>query len=322
MKVVVIGLGSVGSRHVNNLLSLGIKDIILLRKNGKGNPYGLPEIMDINELSLLNPDLVVLSNPTGYHYEYLTQLIPHNYNILCEKPLVSDQKELDLINNLLISYSGIGKVAFMTRYHPCISMALNLIQEGLIGKILYGKFFIGQYLPDWRPNVDYLETYSANLKQGGGVILDLIHEIDLAEYLLGVLDPNFYSIVGRVGDVTVDSEDIAEIIGKTSSGVICNIHLDYLYRGFKRNILICGKAGNIHCDLSTNKVIVNIDKNESIIKKKYSEFQRNDMFRYMLQDFIDEIKNPLHKSKLPTLKENFNIMNIASSIRKNYYEKK
>ena len=50
---------------------------------------------------------------------------------------------------------------------------------------------MGQYLPDWRTNADYSKSYSASFEMGGGVLFDLIHEIDLAVNLMGQPEEKF-----------------------------------------------------------------------------------------------------------------------------------
>jgi len=315
MKVVIIGLGSVGTRHLKNLLSLGIRDIILYRVQGTGNEYRLPEIRTMAELDLICPDLVIIANPTGQHYPYLAELLPKPIHILCEKPLVTSTAELDSLVHAFKDKGRIFRVAFVMRYHPCVKKVKKILQEGLIGKALYGRFFVGQYLPDWRPGKDHFQSYSAHHQQGGGVTLDLIHEIDMATYLLGNLSDDFYSMAERVSDVTADSEDIVEITGKTIHGVPVNIHMDYLYRGFKRNFLIAGHEGNIHCDLFSNQVKVTGSENKVILEESNPGFERNMIFLEMIQDFIREINDPGKQCLLPDFWENHPVMRIASCVR-------
>jgi len=315
LKIAVIGFGSVGKRHVKNLLKCGIQNITLLREKGYGNEFGLSETRSLEDLLALMPDLVILANPTGSHHRYLIQLIINNCNILCEKPLVASLDEVSSLESYIGSYCGIGRVAFMMRYHLCVSKVSQLLEEKVIGKPCYGRFFVGQYLPDWRPGTNHMESYSAHVDQGGGVGLDLIHEIDLARYLLGTFSDRFVAISGRVSDVTADSEDVAEIIGKTMSGTILNIHMDYLYRGYRRNFLISGTNGNIHCDFFENRVTITGEHNEVIIEYHYPLFERNEMFLEMLKEILNEVRNPSEKSRIPTFIDNLEIMRIACLTR-------
>ena len=252
MKVVVIGFGSIGKRHVNNLISLGIHDITLCRTQANGNALNLKEIEHLEDIIKINPDFVIVSNPTFLHFETLEFLIRNHFNILCEKPLLHKSKEWDSLKLILNSYEGHARIAFNLRYHPCIIKVKNIINSNELGAINFARFLVGQYLPDWRPNTNHLEGYSAKKEMGGGVVLDLVHEIDIAEYLLDKPKGNIQSIVSKVSDVTVDSVDIAEILYQTTDHVIVNIHMDYLlwtklqtYRK-KKNIYQNAKTNSFH----------------------------------------------------------------------------
>ncbi|RMZ49959.1 gfo/Idh/MocA family oxidoreductase, partial [Flavobacteriaceae bacterium PRS1] len=304
MKVVVIGYGSIGKRHVKNLISLGIHDIILCRKKAKGNDLGLLEIENVEEIIKINPDFVIVSNPTFLHFQTLEFLIQNQFNILCEKPLLHSPEEWNLLKSLLGHYNGFSKIIFNLRYHPCIIKVKEIIASEELGKINFARFFVGQYLPDWRPDINHLESYSAKKGMGGGVVLDLVHEIDIAEYLLGQPQGKIHSIATKVSDVTEDSNDIAEIIYQTSNNEIVNIHLDYLYRGFARNFLISGKEYNLHCDLLENTIQFTGNQNKQIKTFEFKDFVRNDMYYNLLEDYIKGLTNPEHQTKLPSFYEN------------------
>ena len=149
------------------------------------------------------------------HFQTLKFLIEHQFNILCEKPFLHKPEEWNSLKPLLKDYKGHANIIFNLRYHPCTQKVRGLLFDGVLGEINSARFFVGQYLPDWRPESNHLDSYSASKKMGGGVVMDLVHEIDIAEYLLGKPQGQIHSIVSKVSDVTIDSSDIAEIIYKT-----------------------------------------------------------------------------------------------------------
>lgn len=308
MRVVVVGFGSIGKRHVNNLLNLGIADIILLRNRSSGNDLGLSEIFQIEDIKKLSPDFVIVSNPTYLHFKTLCFLLQNQFNVLCEKPVVSKKEDWVELRKLLSNYQAVSRVTYNLRYHPCIEKIKDILESHILGRINYARFFVGQYLPDWRPNSNHLLSYSAHKDMGGGVALDLIHEIDIAEYLVGKPNGEVQFLACKISDVTIDSHDIAEIVYKTKENEIVNIHLDYLYRGYSRNFLISGSEMNAYCDLLKNEVTV-LDSNNAIVDYfNFPNFKRNDMYKDLIKDFISVVKGYTPKIKLPSFDENESVL--------------
>ena len=289
MVVVIIGCGSIGRRHAQNLLTLGYNDIYFYRNRGAGNDLGIREIKKLNQLKKINPDLILICTPTSNHFKYLEFCLKNDFNILCEKPLVNDISEFEKLAPLVNESSSTLRISFNLRYHPCIIKVREILKKGLLGKINYSRFFVGQYLPDWRPHLNHLDSYSANKDMGGGVLKDLIHEIDLSIFLNGPPVNKIQSLSLKVSDVTNDSDDVAEILFKSLNGGLTNIHLDYLYRGYKRYFILNGEKANLFCDLKTNQVIIN-NGDKKILEYQIIDFQKNSMYIDTVKEMINEIK--------------------------------
>lgn len=307
LKIGVIGFGSIGKRHCENLISLGYRDITLLRTREKYNPLGLNEMYDENEFMSIPFDCVILANPTSMHYYFLERLISKQVNILVEKPIVCTINEVNKIEEALLEYNAIGMCAYNMRFHPCISETEKILKENLIGRIFSARFFVGQFLPSWKPDIDYRESYSAKIKLGGGVVLDLIHEIDIAEFLFGKVHKNLHSIVEKVSELEIETEDIAEIHYQTTENAIISIHLDYLTRGYSRYYEIIGERGRIICDLFRNTIVIYGDNNKIFHKNQYAGFVRNDMYFEMLKYYISCIES----NRIP----NTNLTSSLSSLK-------
>ena len=316
MRIGIIGYGSIGKRHIRNLITLGYEDIILLRKIGSGNENGFEEYNNIETLINKKPDAVIIANPTSLHYDYLSALLKENINLLVEKPLVSTISELESIQDQLISYFGVGMTAYNMRFHPCVKEVQKILENKTFGKLYSARFFVGQYLPDWRPSVDYSKSYSASQKLGGGVLFDLIHEIDLACYLVGVPTGQISYQVDNLSDLQIETEDMAELLYRTDDNSFVSIHLDYLTHSYQRYIEIIGEQGNLRADLYSNKVTVTIESGKSD-EKFFSEFSRNDMYLDMLSAFITSIE----KTSVPpiSLQEGFLSNRIAIDIRSKFH---
>lgn len=315
LSVGVVGFGSIGKRHIENLTNLGIKNITLLRNKNFNSNTKFLETNNIEEFAQRAYDFILISNPTALHYKYLFEFINKSYNILCEKPVVSNLEEANTLSRLLSDYKGISGTAFNMRFHPVILKLREVLQDNSLGKVRHSRLFVGQYLPDWRPNSNYSETYSAIRELGGGVTLDLVHEIDLALFLFGSPVKGFESISGKYSDLIINTEDVTEIIYNSSRGSLISIHLDYLYRGYKRTIEIICDSGNIFCDLYKNDITLLDEKGNVINVIKFENFNRNDMYLDLMKNFLDSII--FKKSFTPNLNEGLESNIIALNVLKN-----
>lgn len=316
MKIGIIGYGSIGKRHARNLRALGNNEIILLRELGNGNDYGFLEIKDVNEFMSLELDVIIISNPTNMHFDYLSLALSKNVHILVEKPVVSNSNELSLIKNKLEKYSAVGMTAYNMRFHPCIIEIENQIKENKIGKIFSARLFVGQFLPDWRPERKYEETYSAKKIMGGGVIFDLIHEIDLAYLLFGKPLSPINNLIDKVSRLDIDVEDMVELLYKTSDNKFISIHLDYLSKYYNRYIEIIGENCNIYANLFTNEIKV-YSQSKMVYEKDFPNFNKNDMYMDLMSSFLNSIREN-NMSPIP-ISEGLISNQIAIELREKYY---
>ena len=109
-KCLIIGYGSIGKRHVKNLISLGYSEISLMREIGNNNEYGLKEYNRLNDLLDWGPDAIILCNPSNMHSKFLNQIILSDINVLTEKPIVTTNDEIDELKNTYNNlFSNLGK---------------------------------------------------------------------------------------------------------------------------------------------------------------------------------------------------------------------
>ena len=318
--IIIVGYGSIGKRHAKNI-KLHIKcNVILLRKIGLVNKDGYKEIYNLDQILNYNPLFVLICNPTKFHFKILNFCLDNNINFLCEKPLVSSIEQLNLIVKKSKNFKGIARIAYNLRYNPVVIKIKELLKDKKLGEILYSRFFVGQYLPDWRKKTNHLENYSVSRNLGGGVVLDLSHELDIANLLIGKPRNNPITLIDKIGNVTVDSEDISEILYKTKSNKIVSVHLNYLIRKSTRKIFIFTEMGTLKADLLKAKISVYLI-NEKVNKFKFKNYKRNDIYVDLIIDFYNDIVQKKSKSKLPSLKNSFSFMESLFEIKKNYEEK-
>lgn len=266
MKALVIGYGSIGKRHAGILSSMDAVSNVAVLSSQPNLPY--ETIKTLEEIPKLRPDYIVIASITTRHYDQMVFLEEHlsNRKILIEKPLFNSFHDLDIHKNHVF-------VGYNLRFHPL----LQLIKEKIAGKNLWNIHVIcGSYLPEWRPGRDYRETSSAKKETGGGVLLDLSHELDYVKWLGGPIGLN-HVVNEKVSDLEIETDDLLLLCGRSSRSAHVYISLNYFTRQPTRQILIDGEGICIQANLIANKVSIY----EQGVKSEFAwpELQRNDTYQ-------------------------------------------
>jgi predicted dehydrogenase len=254
-RVLVAGLGSIGRRHLRNLMRLGVDDLVLYRTRPEpvDEAPGLPVVTDLARALDMRPDLVVVSNPTAFHLDVALPAAEAGCHLFIEKPL---SHTWDRVPELLEAVDRGGLVSltgFDLRFDRGLLRVRDLLAEGRIGRVLSVQVQVGEYLPDWHPWEDYRRGVSARVESGGGVILDLIHELDYVTWLLGPVR-TVACFADRVSNLEIETEDTAAMLLRFESGAIGTVHLDYLQRAPSRTSRFIGEDGVIVWDYFTRTV--------------------------------------------------------------------
>lgn len=249
MQFLIAGLGSIGRRHLRNLIAVGEKNIILLRTRKATLPddelAGYPVETDLQEaLTKHKPDAVIVANPTAMHLDVAIPAAEAGCTILLEKPVSGSLDRLDSLRRAAQKSRSKILVGFQFRYHPTLNKAHELIQSDVPGKLLTVHAHWGEYLPQWHPWEDYRQSYAARPDLGGGVVRTLTHPLDYLRYLLGEVN-SLWSFNGHNSPLEVDVEDIAEIGLKFASGVVGGVHVNYVQRPPVHRLEIVGTQGTL-----------------------------------------------------------------------------
>jgi len=293
MQILIIGLGSIGKRHLNNILSLGYTNIaIVSSKKVLPEEYKhLSVFATIQEAVQKQPfSSAVICVPTAQHINILQQCLHANIeHIYLEKPV---SNSFNNIQTIVANYPNANIfVGFDMHYDVGLQKVKSLIQEKIIGNIVSVNAQVGQYLPDWRPYEDYSKGMSAKKETGGGVMLDLVHEFDYLYWLFGNVN-TIASMYKNSGSLKIETEDIAEVLLHFENGILGTIHLDYLQQKLVRNCLITGSEGSIKWDLVQSKVSW-ILKDKLEYEFSYAGFERNERFINIMKDFLSQKHNAL-----------------------------
>ena len=246
MNCLVVSYGSIGKRHAAILHQLGCEVNLVTTQE----IYEFVCYQNIKEaLHKKDFDYVVIANPTHLHFSSIVELISCEFTgiVLVEKPLFANLKQLPThqFKQLVVGYN--------LRFHALLSRTKQLIEnETLVTFTAY----VGQYLPTWRKNSDYRECYSAKKEYGGGVLRDLSHELDYSLWFCG----SSYHVTangGHFSELEINSDDVYSIMMSCEACPIVNLHLNYLDRQTRRDILINTQTKTIFIDLIKGTLSIN-----------------------------------------------------------------
>ena len=288
MKIVLIGLGSIGLRHFNNLLHLGYNSISVISRSGilPDTISNLPVYSTLQEaLSVQKFDTAIVCTPTAMHTEAARQLLLAKIpNIYIEKPVSNSLNGMSELVSLSKKYTNNIVVGYDLHFDPGMQKVKKLLEEEVIGKVVSVNAQVGQYLPDWRPHEDYRQGMSAKIATGGGVMLDLVHEFDYLLWLFGKVKSIACQYTNS-GALEIETEDASDVLLRFQNGIIGTIHLDYLQPKLVRNCMITGSNGTIFWNLATSTVKW-ITTNKTEQEYSYQGYERNNRFVEIMTAFL------------------------------------
>lgn len=302
MKALIVGYGSIGQRHYDVLSSMGVFDAIhVVTSQTLQTTTTFTTLESVSDIATY--DYFVIASETNKHLSQLLYLDAHvkNKTILCEKPLFDTYHNTELPSNAIY-------VGYVLRFHPIFErIKSRLGTETPIAVSIKS----GSYLPSWRPQRDYRTLYSASKEQGGGVLLDLSHEIDYAQWLFGPL-----SLLGayqsKISDLEIDSDDITVITAQTPAKTHMSISLDYISKIPLREIVIHTNTQTLIADMIANTLkIGTLDGGIETITLE--PFERNELFIQMHRSALGD------KTDLCTLSEGLSVMKTITEIQEHHH---
>lgn len=298
MNILIIGYGSIGKRHesiLNSFEEVKRVDIVTRQKlDNKNTFYSLDKVVNLDFY-----DYFIIASETNKHYEQLKFLESKVFDkvIFCEKPLFETKRELKITKNRIF-------IGYVLRFHPLLQkIKKELDKENVISV----NINCGQYLPTWRTNINYKDSYSAKKNEGGGVLLDLSHEIDYLQWLFGDLK-EIKSYQLKISDLQIDSDDITTFIGKTKTNVLVNLSIDYISKITNRRLIIHTLNKTFELDFILNKLVIN-NKNNEKEQFQLKTLERNYMFEQMHKDILNKCEY------ICSYREGLNIMKTISYIQ-------
>ena len=257
LNVCFVGIGSIAKRHIKNLCSvceeynIGLSIDVVTRSGEVKDDMIKALICDsyssINELKKVY-NAVFITNPTELHISTLEQITEYGNNFFIEKP-ISSIGQIKSAQSYKCKENAVYYVACPLRYNSVIQYIKDNVS---VDEVVSVRSISSSYLPEWRPNQDYRDTYSAHKNLGGGVAIDLIHEWDYLTFLFGI-PLSVKSFIGKKSRLEIDSEDYAIYIAEYNDKII-ELHLDYFGRKTIREIMLFTIEETIVGDIANNKI--------------------------------------------------------------------
>lgn len=294
MRALIAGFGSIGRRHAINLQKLlDPVEFILLRSkeevDSAGQAPGVTLAGNLEAALRAKPDLAVISNASSRHADVLIPLLEAGIPCYIEKPVVTREDDarrlhavLDKMDSVPVTLAGCN-----LRFLPSLIKLRALLEEGVTGNVVRASLQVGQWLPDWRPGRDYRLSYSANPQMGGGAILDLIHEIDMARWLFGEFD-RVMALAGKLSSLDIATEDTAcMLLGKNRGGPFVHVSVDYVSRKPVRRYEIVGDEGTLVWDLGSRRLELSSPRGEDVIDCGDLGFDIASTYVSAMSEFVD-----------------------------------
>jgi predicted dehydrogenase len=301
MKVLVVGLGGIGQRHVRNLRSLLGDTVEFTAYRVRRDTPVLTDTLTVEASERLEekyrigivetldagldekPDFVLICNPTSLHIAAATTAAKAGCHLFIEKPLSNSRLGIETLIATVEAAKRVAFVGFQWRFHPLLARVREHLSETALGRVLAVRADAGDYLPAWHPYEDYRRMYASRSDLGGGVILSQIHEMDYLYWLFGK-PMRIVAMGGRRSRLDIDVEDTASIL-MDFDGLPVHLQLDYLQRPAHRSLHVVGDSGTLVADLLAPRLQVYRD-GRLIEDSDFAGFTRNDMFIAEMRHFL------------------------------------
>jgi predicted dehydrogenase len=312
MKIGLIGFGSIGQRHYSNLQKYSSQVVVFSKRKDLNAPQVATSWADFVKNGPYY--IIFITNETFKHVPTLKGCLPLKPQaIFVEKPLSHDLNALLTVARLVKQRQISLWVGYNFHFFKPFIRIKKIIQSGKLGRLYYLRAFIGQDLRTWRER-DYRQNYAISRRQGGGVILDLVHDINYPAWLLDDILVPKTALVGKLSDLNIDTEDFAEtiLIGKRS-GVVVTVHQDYFRVPRKQSLEIGGAKGAIEWDSIENTVTLQTSDKTT---RQIIVSERNEMFVDELEFFMSQVKKKRFFTNIDEAKRDMEVISFVKKYAK------
>ena len=322
MRVLVAGAGSIGTRHIKNLVDLGhevyasdIKDECLKA----AAPLVKGTFTSLDDALKVSPQAAFICTFSGSHIEPAIKCAQAGCHIFIEKPLSIDLNGVDELIETAERKNLITMVGCNMRFHPAVAHIKGVLDNDLsFAKRLWANLECGYYLPFAKKA--YESSYMARRSLGGDIIFDVIHELDYAVWFFG--EPaEVFCTKGILSGLKIDTEDYADMMIRFKSGVVCVIHMDYLQHGYSRRCKVVAEGGTVVWDFAQGNIgTVTVSNRQWQWKELSLEILYNRMYVDEIMYFTDCVLSA--KETFNTLRGAVSVLKLALAADRSCYTNK
>lgn len=297
VRALIIGTGSIGRRHIGTLQALetGTKFVLLRRgalQDAWSSSLRAAVTGTVAEALALKPDFCVIATPSALHHEALLPVIDAGLPFYVEKPVVTSRAQLESLAGALdrTRYSSATLAGCNLRFLPSLRKLKEVLGSGAAGRIVRASFQAGQWLPDWRKGSDHRSDYSASETLGGGVIFDLVHELDAVRWLLGEFH-QVRTMAGSYSSLMLQTEDAAVILLGRPGGPAVSVGLDYVSRHPIRRYELVGEEATLVWDLPDRRLTRAAPEGVETIDAGPDGYDVAATYRAAMKEFLDSVRS-------------------------------
>ncbi len=317
MRILIVGSGSIGSRHRRNLLKLKMAEIAWVSPNRRKDKaeleMGEKRFYSLSESLSFQPEAVFVCNPTSLHFETAAFYLRNKIPVYLEKPISGHLIDAESLENIVAVTGTFCMVGYQYRFHPTLKIVKEMVERGELGKIISVDSVVGEYLPDFHPEEDYRVSYAARSDLGGGVLLTLSHEIDYLCWLFGPMKSVFCE-GGRRSDLEIDVEDFASLQMKTSDGIKIQLNMDYLQRPPVRTLVIRGTLASLSWNYYEKLIVTETGGKVLLEMALPLDWERNHLFLDSIKCFFQSID--MRKEPFISIQDGKNVLKIVDGAKR------
>jgi len=256
--VAVVGLGSIGRRHVRLLRQVRPDLQITVVRSGIGPSHPEEALVNrivgsVSQATGAGVQAAVICSPAPFHVPQASELARRGVHVLIEKPLADTTIGLESLQGVVHDAGVVAAVAYVLRHDAAARRMKELIDSGLLGQVLHARIECGSYLPQWREGTEYSLGLSARRSLGGGVLRELSHELDYAQWFFGPME-HVQAVLRTSGALDCDVEDSADLLLASNLGVPIAVHLDFNRCAPTRVCVVQGTEGALSWDATIGLV--------------------------------------------------------------------
>ena len=291
--VLVCGAGSIGRRHIANLLRLGAKVSVWRARpellDDIARDFPVQVCTDLTN-AIAEADAVVVATATDQHVAIATETLKARRAVFIEKPISNDWIGVNDLRSL--AEGRIVEVGCQFRTHPNLIALAHKLGQSEHGKPLTYRLAMGQRLDAWRPSQDYRQSYSADSARGGGALFDLVHQIDIALWLFGPA-LKVQAVLARLGDLNISGDDVANLLLTHKNGVTGHIQLDMASPVYRCEAEVMTSNAIFHWANSDGTLSRQSPEGKTRVDSVPKGFERNELFLTHMAHWLKRMDNHL-----------------------------